>query len=65
MTIWKLVISEILHRKINFALGVISVMVASASFIGSVTLLRIHDFRTGQILAWPKRGRVGQKNDRA
>ena len=34
----------------NFALGVLSVMVASASFIGSVTLLRIHDLRTGQIL---------------
>jgi hypothetical protein len=50
MTIWKLVISEIRHRKMNFALGVLSVMVASASFIGSVALLRIHDFRTGQIL---------------
>ncbi len=50
MTIWKLVTSEILHRKMNFALGVLSVMVASASFIGSVTLLRIHDLRTGQIL---------------
>jgi ABC-type lipoprotein release transport system permease subunit len=50
MTIWKLVISEIRHRKMNFALGVLSVMVASASFIGSVTLLRIYDFRTGQIL---------------
>ncbi|MHC4594467.1 MAG: FtsX-like permease family protein [Planctomycetota bacterium] len=50
MTIWKLVISEIRHRKINFALGVLSVMVASASFIGSVTLLRIHDLRTGRIL---------------
>ena len=34
----------------NFALSVLSVMVASASFIGSVTLLRIHDLRTGQIL---------------
>ncbi len=34
----------------NFALGVLSVMVASASFIGSVTLLSIHDLRTGQIL---------------
>ncbi|HUU20448.1 MAG TPA: FtsX-like permease family protein [Sedimentisphaerales bacterium] len=50
MTIWKLVASEILHRRMNFALGVLSVMVASASFIGSVTLLRIHDLRTGQIL---------------
>ncbi len=34
----------------NFALGVLSVMVASASFIGSVTLLNIHDLRTSQIL---------------
>ncbi len=50
MTIWKLVTSEILHRRMNFALGVLSVMVASASFIGSVTLLRIHDLLTGQIL---------------
>ena len=50
MTIWKLVTSEILHRRMNFALGVLSVMVASASFIGSVTLLSIHDLRTGQIL---------------
>lgn len=50
MTIWRLVISEILHRRLNFALGVLSVMVASASFIGSVTLLKIHDLRTNQIL---------------
>jgi len=50
MKIWKLVTSEILHRKMNFALGVLSVMVASASFIGSVTLLRIHDLRTDRIL---------------
>jgi hypothetical protein len=50
MKIWRLVFSEILHRRMNFALGVLSVMVASASFIGSVTLLNIHDLRTSQIL---------------
>jgi len=50
MKIWKLVTSEILHRKMNFALSVVSVIVASASFIGSVTLLRIHDLRTDRIL---------------
>jgi len=50
MTIWSLLLREILHRKLNFALGVLSVMVASGSLIGSVTLLRIHDIRTGQIL---------------
>ncbi|MHC4228062.1 MAG: FtsX-like permease family protein [Planctomycetota bacterium] len=50
MTIWSLLLREILHRKLNFALSVLSVMVASGSLIGAVTLLRIHDIRTGQIL---------------
>ena len=50
MTIWNLLIREILHRKMNFALAVFSVMVASGSLIGSVTLLRIHDINTGRLL---------------
>ena len=50
MTIWNLLIREILHRKVNFALAVLSVMVASGSLIGSVTLLRIHDIHTGRLL---------------
>jgi ABC-type lipoprotein release transport system permease subunit len=50
MTIWSLLVREILHRMPNFLLGVISVMVASGSLIGAVTLLRIHDIKTGQIL---------------
>jgi putative ABC transport system permease protein len=50
MTIWSLLIREILHRKLNFALAVLSVMVASGSLIGSIALLRIHDVHTDQIL---------------
>ena len=50
MTIWSLLVREILHRKLSFALGVFSVMIACGSLIGSVTLLRIHDIETGQIL---------------
>jgi len=50
MTIWNLLIREILHRKLNFALGVLSVMVASGSLIGSITLLRIHDIHTDRLL---------------
>jgi ABC-type lipoprotein release transport system permease subunit len=50
VTIWDLLIREILHRKLNFALGVLSVMVASGSLVGAVTLLRIHDIRTNQLL---------------
>ncbi len=50
MTIWSLLIREIMHRKLNFALAVLTVVVASGSLIGSVALLRIHDVRTDQIL---------------
>lgn len=50
MSIWSLLIREILHRKLNFALAVLTVVVASGSLIGSVALLRIHDVRTDQIL---------------
>ena len=50
MTIWSLLIREILHRKLNFALAVLTVIVASGSLIGSVALLKIHDVRTDQIL---------------
>ena len=50
MTIWSLLIREILHRKLNFALAVLTVIVASGSLIGSVALLKVHDVRTDQIL---------------
>ena len=50
MTIWNLLIREILHRKLNFVLAVMSVMVASGSLIGSITLLRIHDIHTSKLL---------------
>jgi putative ABC transport system permease protein len=50
MTIWKLLIRELLHRKLNFALAVLSVMVASGSLVGSVTLLRIYDIHTRKLL---------------
>jgi putative ABC transport system permease protein len=50
MTIWNLLIHEILHRKLNFALAVLSVIVASGSLIGSVSLLRIHDIHTRKLL---------------
>ncbi len=50
MTIWNLLIREILHRKLSFALAVLSVMVASGSLIGSITLLKIHDIHTSKLL---------------
>lgn len=50
MTIWNLLIREILHRKLNFALSVLSVIVASGSLVGAVALLRIHDIHTNELL---------------
>ena len=46
MSIWRLVFREITHRKLNFLLGVISVSVAVACFVGALILLEIDDHRT-------------------
>ena len=51
MTIWRLVGKEILHRKLSFGLGLVSVALAVGSLVGSLTLLRGHDVRTQRILA--------------
>lgn len=50
MKIRQLVIKEILHRKINFLLSVFAIIIATASVICSVMLLRVHDLRTNEIL---------------
>jgi hypothetical protein len=51
MTLRRLVVKEILHRKLNFALGLLSVVVAVACLVGAMTLLRGHDIRTDEIVA--------------
>ena len=50
MTIWRLVRKEIRHRKLNFSLGLLSIIVAVGCLVGAMTLLRAHDVRTQQIL---------------
>ncbi len=50
MKIGRLVAKEIGHRKFNFALGVCATLIATASLIGSMVLLRMHDVKTGSIL---------------
>jgi ABC-type lipoprotein release transport system permease subunit len=50
MTVWRLAAKEILQRKLNFALGLLSVVVAVGSLVGALTLLKTHDIRTRQIL---------------
>ena len=50
MNVWQLVKREIAHRKLNFALGVLSVAVVAACLVAQFTLLRAHDIRTSQLL---------------
>lgn len=50
MKIRQLVLKEILHRKLNFGLSVLAALVATASLIGSIVLLRMFDLRTNTIL---------------
>jgi putative ABC transport system permease protein len=51
MNVWNLVLQELRHRKWNFVLGLLSVSVAVACLIGSLTLLDAHEIHTEEILA--------------
>lgn len=51
MKLHRLVFREILHRKLSFSLGIISVAVAVACLVGALAILRKHDARTEQIIA--------------
>ena len=50
MKIRQLVVKEIFHRKVNYALSVFATLIATASLIGSIVLLHVHDARTSSIL---------------
>ena len=50
MTLRRLIIKEIRHRKLNFVLGIVAVLVAVGVLVAQFTLLDAHDFRTRQIL---------------
>ena len=46
-----LVAAEIRHRKLQAGLALLSVTVAVASLVGSLTALRAHDVKTARVLA--------------
>ncbi len=50
MTLWRLVVKEILHRRLNFVLGLLSVVLAVGCLVGALTLLKVHDLRTRWVL---------------
>lgn len=51
MNLFRLVCREILHRKMSFALGVVSAALAVACLVAALGILRKHDLRTEQIIA--------------
>jgi len=48
MSVWRLILREILYRKASFLLGVAAVLVAAGSVVAAVSLLRRYDLRTEQ-----------------
>ena len=57
MSIWRLVVREISHRKLNFALSLLSVSVAVGCFVGALRLLQGYERRTAEIL-WVQQAKV-------
>ena len=51
MNTLRLSIQEIVHRKLSFTLGLLSVMIAVGVLVGAVTMLSGHDLRTEQVIA--------------
>lgn len=51
MNLWHVVKKEILYRKLNFGMALVSVVLAAGCLVGSLTLLKVHDERTRIILA--------------
>ena len=50
MKIWRMLVREIICRKLNFALGLLAVVIAVAALTGAVELLKCHDLQTRHIL---------------
>lgn len=50
MKVYRLVIKEILYRKLSFTLGLVSIVVAVGCLVGALTVLKAYDLRTQQIL---------------
>lgn len=51
MSIWRLILREMAHRKLNFLFSLLSVAIAVACLAGAWTLLRSDERRTAQVLA--------------
>jgi hypothetical protein len=59
LSISRLILKEIFHRKLNFGLGLLSVTTAVACLAGSLALVNLHDARVRAILE-QKKAETGQ-----
>lgn len=50
MSVWQLVLKEIFRRKLNFIIGLSSVVIAIAALISAATSLSIHDHQSRDII---------------
>ncbi len=55
MNIWRLILREIAHRKLNFLLSLLAIAIAVACLVGAWTLLRTAERRTAEVLAQKQR----------
>ena len=60
MNISTLVIKEIKRRKLNFFLGLLSVVFAVTTVTGALTMLQVHDHKTNEIIA-EKEAETGER----
>ena len=51
MTSFRLILREVLHRKLNFLVALLSAVVAVASLVGLVTVLQGYDLETDRLLS--------------
>jgi hypothetical protein len=66
MSVWQIVVREIRHRWVNFALGVLCALVAVGTLVGALTLLSAHDLRTQRLLeadAEREKARLAENKD--
>ena len=49
MDIWKIIKSELSHKKVGFVMGVISLVVATAGFVGTFILLKGDELAIEQV----------------
>jgi ABC-type lipoprotein release transport system permease subunit len=63
MSIWRLTLREISHRKIHFVLGLLSITVAIAAYIAATMLLRDSEQRDKVILLEMEKKQTGDMRD--